>query len=97
MIWDVKIYLAKIKDSKGKEISFPAKKSLPTKIWPLIFFTRVSPGRNNFLKIPGLIYLLTKTEHMFVPIEAILPVVTPTFNKSTGKKRSKTRFSPLQD
>lgn len=34
MIWDVKIYLAKIKDGKGKDLKFPDKKSLPTKIPP---------------------------------------------------------------
>jgi hypothetical protein len=35
-IWDVKIYLAKIKDCKGKDLYFIAKKSLPTKTRPLI-------------------------------------------------------------
>jgi hypothetical protein len=42
MIWDVKIYLAKIKDGKGKELSLTNKKSLPTKIWPRswIYFRR---------------------------------------------------------
>jgi hypothetical protein len=30
MIWDVKIYLAKIKDCKGKDLILPAKKSLLT-------------------------------------------------------------------
>lgn len=30
MIWDVKIYLAKIKDGKGKDLLFSAKKSLLT-------------------------------------------------------------------
>jgi hypothetical protein len=34
MIWNVKILLAKIKDCKGKELKFPAKKKLPTKIPP---------------------------------------------------------------
>jgi hypothetical protein len=34
MIWDVKIYLAKIKDGKGKELYVSAKKSLPAKIPP---------------------------------------------------------------
>jgi len=34
MIWDVKIFLAKIKDGKGKEFSFLNKKSFPTKIPP---------------------------------------------------------------
>ena len=34
MIWDVKIYLAKIKDSKGKELNFPDKKKLATKTPP---------------------------------------------------------------
>jgi hypothetical protein len=32
--WDVKIYLAKIKDGKGKDLCYTNKKSLPTKIWP---------------------------------------------------------------
>lgn len=30
MIWDVKIYLAKIKDCKGKDLYFSAKKNLLT-------------------------------------------------------------------
>ena len=30
MIWDVKIYLAKIKDGKGKDLNFLNKKSLLT-------------------------------------------------------------------
>ncbi len=30
MIWDVKIYLAKIKDGKGRDLNFLNKKSLPT-------------------------------------------------------------------
>jgi hypothetical protein len=30
MIWDVKIYLAKIKDCKGKDLILPTKKSLLT-------------------------------------------------------------------
>lgn len=30
MIWDVKIYLAKIKDCKGRDLNFSAKKSLLT-------------------------------------------------------------------
>lgn len=34
MIWDVKIYLAKIKDSKGKELDRTSKKKLPTKTSP---------------------------------------------------------------
>ena len=34
MIWDVKIYLAKIKDGKGKEFSLYNNKNLPTKIPP---------------------------------------------------------------
>jgi hypothetical protein len=34
-IWDVKIYLAKIKDCKGKDLYVIAKKSLPTKTRPL--------------------------------------------------------------
>jgi len=34
MIWDVNIYLAKIKDGKGKEIYFLYKKTLLTKIPP---------------------------------------------------------------
>ena len=34
MIRDVKIYLAKIKDGKGKEIYFQYKKTLLTKIPP---------------------------------------------------------------
>jgi len=34
MDWDVKIFLAKIKDCKGKELKFPAKKKLQTKIPP---------------------------------------------------------------
>jgi hypothetical protein len=36
MIRDVKIFLAKIKDGKGKELSFYNKKSLPSKIPPAI-------------------------------------------------------------
>ena len=36
MIWDVKILLAKIKDGKGKDLKFPDKKSLLTKIRPEI-------------------------------------------------------------
>ena len=34
MIWDVKIYLAKIKDSKGKDYNSTGKKKLPTKTTP---------------------------------------------------------------
>lgn len=34
MIWDVKIYLAKIKDGKGKDLNFLNKKTLPTIIRP---------------------------------------------------------------
>jgi hypothetical protein len=34
MIWDVKICLAKIKDGKGNDLKFPAKKSLLTTIRP---------------------------------------------------------------
>jgi hypothetical protein len=34
MIWDVKIYLANIKDCKGKDFSFSNNKKLPTKIPP---------------------------------------------------------------
>lgn len=34
MIWDVKICLAKIKDGKGKDLKFTAKKSLLTTTWP---------------------------------------------------------------
>ena len=34
MIWDVKIYLAKIKDGKGKDFSCFNNKKLPTKIPP---------------------------------------------------------------
>ena len=34
MNWDVKIYLAKIKDGKGRDFKFPAKKSLLTTIRP---------------------------------------------------------------
>jgi hypothetical protein len=34
MIRDVKIFLAKIKDGKGKDLSFQNKKSLATKIPP---------------------------------------------------------------
>ena len=34
MIWDVKIYLAKIKDGKGKDFQGLNKKKLPTKIPP---------------------------------------------------------------
>ncbi|MEO7922359.1 MAG: hypothetical protein ABIR30_01680 [Chitinophagaceae bacterium] len=41
MIWDVKIYLAKIKDGKGKEFEFSNKKNLPTKIPP-------KPGKTPF-------------------------------------------------
>ncbi len=32
MIWNVKIFLAKIKDCKGKDFKFPAKKTLTRKI-----------------------------------------------------------------
>lgn len=35
MIWDVKIFLAKIKDCKGKDLNCPAKKSLPGKIYKI--------------------------------------------------------------
>ena len=34
MIWDVKIFLAKIKDCKGKDLKFSTKKNLPTKTPP---------------------------------------------------------------
>lgn len=34
VIWNVKMFLAKIKDGKGKEFYVTAKKSLPTKIRP---------------------------------------------------------------
>ncbi len=36
MIWDVNIYLAKIKDGKGKYLKFSTKKSLLTTIRPEI-------------------------------------------------------------
>jgi hypothetical protein len=36
MIWDVKIYLAKIKDGKGRDFKFLTKKTLLTTIWPEI-------------------------------------------------------------
>lgn len=39
MIWDVKILLAKIKDGKGKDLKFPDKKSLLTKIPPYFLIT----------------------------------------------------------
>ena len=41
MIWDVKIFLAKIKDCKGKDLIFLTKKKLPTKIPP-------NPGEKPF-------------------------------------------------
>ena len=34
MIWDVKIYLAKVKDSKGKDLNFTDKKKMATKTPP---------------------------------------------------------------
>ena len=34
MIWDVKIFLAKIKECKGREINLSDKKNLPTKTSP---------------------------------------------------------------
>ena len=34
MIWSVKILLAKIKDGKGRDLSFLNKKKFPTKIPP---------------------------------------------------------------
>lgn len=47
MIWDVKIFLAKIKDGKGRDLYFPAKKSLLTTIRPDFgeSFIPRSPGR----------------------------------------------------
>ncbi len=33
MIWDVKIYLAKIKDGKGRDLYFLTKKNLPRGKW----------------------------------------------------------------
>jgi hypothetical protein len=41
MIRDVKIFLAKIKDGKGKDLSVQNKKTLPTKIPP-------NWGKNRF-------------------------------------------------
>jgi hypothetical protein len=38
MIWDVKIFLAKIKDCKGKDLIFLTKKKLPTKTPPKTAF-----------------------------------------------------------
>lgn len=34
MIWNVKIFLAKIKDCKGRDLKFSAKKKMPTKTPP---------------------------------------------------------------
>lgn len=45
MIWDVKIFLAKIKDCKGKDLNFSAKKKLPTKTPP-------NQRQNTFLHRP---------------------------------------------
>ena len=36
VIWIVKIFLAKIKESKGRDLKFSAKKKLPTKTPPKI-------------------------------------------------------------
>src|SRR5688572_11430160 len=52
MIWDVKIYLAKIKDGKGKDFSFSNKKNLPTKIPP-------KPGKKTLpTRMPGLDWVI---------------------------------------
>lgn len=34
VIWNVKIFLAKIKDCKGKDLNYSDKKKLPTKTSP---------------------------------------------------------------
>lgn len=34
VIWNVKIFLAKIKECKGKDLKFSSKKKLPTKTSP---------------------------------------------------------------
>ena len=44
MIWDVKIYLAKIKDGKGKELLFHNNKSLLTITRPKKVFRAKSAG-----------------------------------------------------
>jgi hypothetical protein len=44
MIWDVKIYLANIKDCKGKDFSFSNNKMLPTKIPPNMVKNRFRVG-----------------------------------------------------
>ena len=47
MIWDVKIYLAKIKDGKGKDLKIVAKKNLLTTIRPKYHqLTVYRPGKN---------------------------------------------------
>ena len=43
MIWDVKIYLAKIKDGKGKEFNFSTKKTLLTNSGPDLPLTGYFP------------------------------------------------------
>jgi hypothetical protein len=47
MIWDVKLYLAKIKDGKGKDLNFLNKKSLPTITRPKIPLSGYFSGRSD--------------------------------------------------
>jgi hypothetical protein len=49
MIWDVKIYLAKIKDCKGKDLNFLNKKNLPTITRPKIPLSGYFPGLTNVI------------------------------------------------
>ncbi len=47
MIWDVKIYLAKIKDCKGRELLFLTKKNLITITRPK--YHEMGISRNNMI------------------------------------------------
>jgi hypothetical protein len=52
MIWNVKILLAKIKDCKGKELSFTAKKTLSAKNPPKIPLNNAVHGLSDAIILP---------------------------------------------
>ena len=58
MIWAVKIVVQNKKDGKGKDLNFPAKKNLPTKIWPKILLS------GHFLRLYELVFLENPSHEM---------------------------------
>jgi competence protein ComEA len=88
MIWSVKIYLAKIKDCKGKDLKFLNKKSLLTIIWPKIPRSRHFPSITPAVFCPEIILMkwkeividyLTFTRRDRIGIIAILAIILSVF------------------